>query len=184
METVMQGRMETDRIMWFSMWFLASIASFGLAFFPMFYRLIESRNKHFRRESDLEEQIAAFLRKQEKELPAISDSFNEMNAKAWTAAIILVIPAFVITYLLSRDLVMHEKHQDAFLASVFPERMFMPQTIPIKKYVLITIVTLGVGIVYWLYKIINMYNAHFRAQREVEKEVIKLMEEKKVDESM
>jgi hypothetical protein len=43
---------------------------------------------------------------------------------------------------------------------------------------------LGVGIVYWLYKIINMYNAHFRAQREREKEVIKLMEEKRVGESM
>jgi hypothetical protein len=184
METVMQGRTETDRTMWFSMWFLASIATFGLAFFPMFYRLIDSRNKHFRRESDLEKQIAAFLRKQGKELPTTSDSLREMNAKAWTAAIILVIPAFVITYLLSKDLFMHEKHQDIILTSVFPERMFMPQTIPIKKYVLITIVTLGVGIVYWLYKIINMYNAHFRAQREIEKEVIKLMEEERVGESV
>jgi phosphoglycerol transferase MdoB-like AlkP superfamily enzyme len=183
-EIVMQGRMETDRIMWFSMWFLASIATFGLAFFPMFYRLIDSRNKHFRRESDLEKQIAAFLRKQGKELPTTSDSFNEMNAKAWTAAIILVIPAFVITYLLSRDLSMHEKHQDMILTSVFPERMFMPQTIPIRKYVLITIGTLGVGIVYWLYKVTNMYNAHFKAQREIEKEIIKLMEEKRADESV
>jgi len=85
---------------------------------------------------------------------------------------------------LSKDLVTHEKHQDMFLASAFPERMFMPQTIPIKKYALITIVTLGVGIVYWLYKIINMYNAHFKAQREIEKEIIKLMEEKRIDESM
>jgi hypothetical protein len=132
----------------------------------------------------LEKQIAAFLRKQGKELPTTSDSFSEMNAKAWTAAIILVIPAFVVTYLLSRDLVTHEKHQDTFLASAFPERMFMPQTIPIRKYVLITIVTLGVGIVYWLYKIINMYNAHFKAQWEIEKETVKLMEEKRVDESM
>jgi hypothetical protein len=184
METVMQGRTETDRTMWFSMWFLASIASFGLAFFPMFYRLIESRNKHLRRESDLEKQIAAFLRKQEKEMPTTSDSLSEMNAKAWAAAIILVVPAFVITYLLSKDLFMHEKHQDIILTSVFPERMFMPQTIPIKKYALITIVTLGVGIVYWLYKIINMYNTHFRAQREIEKEIVKLMEEKRVDEFM
>ena len=180
----MQGITETDRKIWFSMWFLASIATFGLAFFPMFYRLIESRNKHFRRESDLEKQIAAFLRKQGKELPTTSDSFNEMNAKAWTAAIILVIPAFVITYLLSRDLSMHEKHQDMILTSVFPERAFMPQAIPIKKYVLITIVTLGVGIVYWLYKIINMYNVHFKVQREMEKELAKLMEETKVGESM
>jgi hypothetical protein len=184
METVMHGRTETDRKMWFSMWFLASIATFGAAFFPMFYRLIESRNEHFRRELDLENQIAAFLRKQEKEPPTASDSFPEMKAKAWAAAIILVIPVFVITYLLSRDLLMHEKRQDRFLASAFPERMFMPQTIPIKKYVLITIVTLGVGIVYWLYKIVNMYNAHFKTQREIEKEIVKLMEEKRVDESV
>lgn len=183
-ETVMQGRTETDRKMWFSMWFLLSIATFGLAFFPMFHRLIDSRNKHFRRESELEKQIAAFLRKQGKELPATPASFNEMNAKAWTAAIILVIPAFVITYLLSRDLLMHEKRQDLILTSAFPERMFMPQTIPIKKYVLITIVTLGLGVVYWLYKIVNMYNTHFKVQREIEKEIAKLIEEKKVDESM
>jgi hypothetical protein len=180
----MQGIMETDRKMWFSMWFLLSIATFGVAFFPMFHRLIDSRNKHFRREVDLEKQIAAFLRKQGKEMPATSGGFNEMNAKAWTASIILVIPAFVITYLLSRDLLKHEKRQDMILASAFPERMFMPQTIPIKKYVLLTIVTLGLGLVYWLYKIINMYNAHFKAQQEIEKEIAKLIEEKKIGESM
>jgi hypothetical protein len=184
METIMQGKTEPDRKIWFSMWFLASIATFGLAFFPMFYRLIDSRNKHFRRESDVEKQIAVFLRKQGKELPPTSGSFNEMNAKAWTASIILVIPAFVITYLLSMDLFMHEKHQDMTLTSAFPERMFMPQTIPIKKYALITIVTLGAGIVYWLYKITNMYNAHFKAQQKIEKEIIKLMEEKRVGEPL
>ena len=138
-ETPMQGTTETDRKMWFSMWFVASIATYGLAFFPMFYRLIESRNNHFRREANLEKQLAAYLKTQGKELPETADSFGEMNAKAWAAAIILVIPAFVITYLLSRDLLIHEKRQDAVLASVFPERIFMPQTLPIKKYVLITI---------------------------------------------
>lgn len=129
----------------------------------------------------MEKQIAAFLRKQGKEPPATSDGFREMNAKAWAASIILVIPVFVITYLLSRDLLIHERRQDKFLASAFPERMFMPQTIPIEKYAVITIVTLGVGIVYWLYKIVNMYNAHFKAHRQVEKELVKLVEEKQVD---
>jgi hypothetical protein len=180
----MQGKTETDRKTWFSMWFLLSIATFGLAFFPMFHRLIDSRNKHFRHQADLENQISVFLRKQGKELPAASDSFNEMDTKAWTAAIILVIPAFVITYLLSRDLLTHEKRQAMILTSVFPERKFTPQTIPIKKYVLLTIVTLGLGIVYWLYKVINMYNLHFKAQREIEKEIAQLMEENKFGESM
>ena len=73
----------------------------------------------------------------------------------------------------------HERNQDEFLAAAFSERMFMTQTIPIKTYVLITIVTLGVGVVYWLYKVVNLYNAHFKAQLQVEKEVGRLMEEKK-----
>ena len=180
----MQGRTETDRKIWFSMWFLASIATFGAAFFPMFYLLIDGRNKHFRREADLQKQIAAFLRKQGKEPPATSYIAVDMNAKTWTASIILIVPVFTITFLLSRDLLMHENQLDSFLASAFPERMFMQQTIPIRKYALITLVTLGVGVVYWLYKIVNMYNAHFKAHRELEKEIARLMEEKRVGESM
>jgi hypothetical protein len=180
----MQVNMEAERKLWFSMWFLASIATFGVAFFPMFYRLIQNRNKHFRREAILESQIADFLRAQGKEPPATMRSPRDMNTKALTASIILVIPAFIVVYYLSRDLRGHEEHQDAFLASVFPERRFMPQTLPIRKYVLITIITLGVGGIYWLYKITNMYNAHFKAQWEIEKEVVRLMEETRVDESV
>ena len=107
-----------------------------------------------------------------------------MNAKAWAVSIILIIPVFVIVYLLSRDLAVHERNQDAFLAAALPERVFMPQTIPIKTYVLITIVTLGVGVVYWLYKVVNLYNAHFKAHLQVEKEIGRLMEEEKVVEHM
>ncbi len=180
----MQAGTETDRTIWFSMWFLASIATFGAAFFPMFYRLIKGRNRHFRHEADLQNQIAAFLRKQGKEPPATSDIVVYMNAKTWTTSIILIVPVFAVTYLLSKDLLMHEKQQEMFLTSAFPERMFMAQTIPIRKYALITIVTLGVGIVYWLYKIVNMYNAHFKAHRELEKQIVRLMEEKRVGESM
>jgi hypothetical protein len=60
----------------------------------------------------------------------------------------------------------------------------MPQTIPIKTYVFVTIFTLGVGGVYWLYKVINLYNAHFKAQSVVEKEIGRLMEEEKADKHM
>jgi hypothetical protein len=180
----MQVRMEADKKIWFSMWFLASIASFGIAFFPMFYRLIDIRNKHLRREAYMEEQIAGFLRAQGREPPATMADTRDMNAKAFAASIILIIPAFIIIYYLSRDLQNHEEHQDMFLTKAFPERIFMPQTIPIKKYALITIGTLGVGGIYWLYKIINLYNAHFRAHREIEKELVYLMEEKTVGESL
>ncbi len=182
-ETNMQAK-ECERVTWFSMWFLASIATFGAAFFPMFHRLIDSRNKHFRREANLEKQIAQRLREQGKEPPVTTDAPRDMNAKAWAASIILIIPAFVIDYYLSKDLLLHEKQEDAFLADAFPERMFMPQTIPIKKYAIITIVTLGIGSIYWLYKVINLYNAHFKAQWKVEQDIARLMEEKTVDNHM
>jgi hypothetical protein len=180
METLKFTSLEGDRKVWFSMWFLGSIVTFGIAFFPMFYRLIEGRNHHFKKEEALEEQVAEYLKRQGKTVPKVTKRPREMNAKAWTAAIILIIPVFIIAYLLSKDLAAHEAEQDAFLAKAFPEPMFMTQTIPIKTYALITIVTLGFGVIYWLYKVVNQYNAHYKAHLQVEKKVLSLMEEKKV----
>jgi threonine-phosphate decarboxylase len=181
MQRATYNPMAKEKVTWFSMWFLAAIASFGIAFFPLFYRLVDSRNKHFEREAELEAQISEFMRKQGKERPAATGGWRQRNAAVWAASIILIVPAFVLLYLLSRDMVVHEKHQDAFLAEAFPERMFMPQTIPIKKYVLITIVTLGIGGIYWLYKLTNIYNAHYEAQWKVEPEIARLMEETKLE---
>jgi len=180
----MPRRTETDRIMWFSMWFLASIATFGLAFFPMFYHSIERRNKHFLRQEEVEKQAITFFKNEGKELQPTTNFLPERNAKLWTVSIILVLPVFVIAYFLSKDLLLHEKRQQAFLTSLFPEREYMPQNIAVKKYALITLATLGVGIVYWFYKIINAYNNHFKEQRKIEDEIIRLMEEKGYGESV
>ncbi len=60
----------------------------------------------------------------------------------------------------------------------------MRQNMPIKKYALITVLTLGLGGVYWLYRVTNLYNAHFKAQRAVEREISRLMEEKETVEQM
>ncbi len=178
MERAMKAPSNAEQVTWFSMWFLAAVSSFGAAFFPMFHKLVDRRNKHFLREAALEERIAEFVREQGKEPPKTAGTPREMNAKVWAASIILIVPAFVLLYYLSRDLRSHEAHEDAFLAAAFPQQMFMPQTIPIKKYALVTIITLGLGGVYWLYKIVNNYNAHFEAQWKVDQEVVRLMEEK------
>ena len=63
METTLNTKVAGDRKVWFSMWFLGAIVTFGIAFFPMFYRLVEGRNKHFRKEAEFEEQIAAYVEK-------------------------------------------------------------------------------------------------------------------------
>ncbi len=179
METATQIKVGGDRKVWFSMWFLGAIVTFGVAFFPMFYRLVEGRNRHFRNEAEFEGQVAAYLKSHGKEPLSNSERFKVMNSKVWAASIILVVPVFIIVYLLSRDLLVHERNQDAYLATALPERVFMPQTIQIKTYAIITLFTLGVGVVYWLYKVVNLYNAHFKAHLQVEKEMVRLMEEEK-----
>jgi amino acid transporter len=177
MQTTMNTRGYVDRKVWFSMWFLGAIVTFGLAFFPMFHRLVEGRNRHFQKETEIEQKAAAYLKRKGKEPPAINPPFKNRNSKLWAASIILIIPAFVIVYLLSKDLIVHEQREDEFLAAALPERVFMTQTVPLTSYVLITIVTLGVGVVYWLYKLVNLYNAHYKADLQVEKEIGKLMGE-------
>ncbi len=177
METTPNPKAYADRKVWFSMWFLGAVVTFGAAFFPMFYRLVDGRNKHLQHQAELESIVAPYLVAQGKKTSAPL-CFRNMNAKAWAASIILIAPVFVIVYLLSRDLAVHEREEDSFLAAALSQRIFMPQTIPITTYVLLTIVTLGVGVVYWLYKVVNLYNAHYKADLQVEKEIKKLMEEK------
>jgi hypothetical protein len=184
MQTAPNTNVYTDRKVWFSMWFLGAIVTFGIAFFPMFYRLVDGRNRHFEHETQLEQKIETYLRRQGKEPPTKSKHPKPMNAKIWAVSIILIIPAFILIYLLSKDLAIHERHEDEYLASILPHRIFMPQTIPQTTYALITIITLGVGGVYWLYKVVNLYNAHYKADLQVEKEITQLMEEEKAVERM
>jgi hypothetical protein len=176
----MNSKVDANKKLWFSMWFLGSIVTFGIAFFPMFYRLVEGRNQHFRREAILEKIVANHIKNKEKCPSETNPCFTERKAKIWAASIILIVPIFIILYLLSEDLKMHEQSQDVFLIISFTERMFMPQTIPIQKYVLMTIATLGVGAIYWLYKVVNLYNAHYKAHLYIEKEITRLMGEEKI----
>jgi len=177
MQPVSAVKSYSDRKVWFSMWFLGAVVTFGLAFFPMFYRLVDGRNRHLSHETEFEEHIGTYLKSQGKTPPAATTTFEVRNAKLWALSVILIIPAFVLLYRLSKDLAAHEQQQDIYLTTALPQRVFMPQSVPLTTYALITIVTLGVGGVYWLYKIVNLYNAHYKAHLAVEKELSRLLEE-------
>jgi hypothetical protein len=178
MQSTLTTGCQSDRKVWFSMWFLGALITFGLAFFPMFYRLVEGRNRHFQNEAQFKQHIAESFKNMGKEPPEALKPMKERNAKLWAASIFLILPAFVILFLLTKDIIVHEQKQDIYLAEAFLHRAFMPQTVPLTTYVLITIVTLGLGGVYWLYKVTNLYNAHYKAHLAVEKELTRLMEEK------
>lgn len=171
METNMATEAKPDRKMWFSMWFLGAIASFGIAFFPFFYYSVDRRNRHFQRQTELERQISAFYKRNWE--PTVTQN---RNATLWAASIILIFPVFAIAYVLSRDLNEHEKSQRKFFSEFYPERQFPEQHISIRNCALITIITLGFGVIYWLYKIVNLYNNHFKEQYHIEHELTQLME--------
>lgn len=169
-EESIRKRRETDRIMWFSMWFLTAVATFGVAFFPMTYFLIDRRNKHFIRQKKLEELLIKDFKtlQVEAEEPPI-----KRKTWIWTASIALIIPVFAITYLLSKDLLLHEKRQKKLFEEILGMKISEEPSINIKKCIILTIVTFGLGIVYWMYKIFNAYNNHFKKQWKLEDEIIR-----------
>lgn len=179
MENNMTAQSKPDRMMWFSMWFLGAIATFGVAFFPLFYYSIERRNLHFKRQKEFEHKFSEFQGKNWN-----SNKITTRNSKLWAASTTLVIPVFIIAYFLSKDLLFHEKRQAEFFSKVYPDLNYVPQKISIRNCTLITVATLGVGVIYWLYKIVNVYNNHFKEQRHIEHEILRLMEAKSHVESL
>ena len=180
-EQNIESRKETDRLMWFSMWAVLSVASFGIAWFPMIYYLIKRRNAHFSRQEKLEALILRKLRKTESPEKSSLDSSktkiqgSSRNAKAWTFLTILIFPAFYIFYFLKSDLQKHEEHEHDFLVEVIALAKDSGVTLnihgftatpsfPLDRYLVLSVVTFGLAAAYWLYRIFNDYNNHFKMQ--------------------
>jgi len=191
-EQNIESRKETDRLMWFSMWAVLSVASFGIAWFPMIYYLIKRRNAHFSRQEKLETLILNKLRKTESPEKSSLDSSktknqgSSRNAKAWTLSTLLIFPAFYIFYFLKSDLQKHEEHEHDFLVEIISlaKDSGVPLNIhgftatpsfPLDKYLVLNIVTFGLAAAYWLYRIFNDYNNHFKMQWKNEDELLSFL---------
>ncbi|MEM2439797.1 MAG: hypothetical protein QW493_01080 [Candidatus Bathyarchaeia archaeon] len=170
-------RANTDKVMWFSMWFLLTIITFGFALFPMIYFLIERRNRHFQRQKELEDLILSVLKGNHTNLETETTYISpKRNALLWTLSAPLIVPVFLIAYHLSKDLLLHERRQKCLFNKILPDENIPEQKINPRLYLLITIVTMGVGMIYWFYKIFNAYNNHFKEQWKIENRLIELFE--------
>ena len=188
-EQNIKSRRKTDRIMWFSMWAVLSVASFGIAWFPLIYYSIKRRNNHFLRQEKLEKLILNKLKTATKEEHSETKSqLGQRNAVAWTLSTILLVPAFYIFYVLMVDLKEHERHEHEFSSEVvmLAKDSGVPLDIqefgdlpPISrdKFVALSVVTFGLAGVYWIYRIFNEYNSHFRMQWMLEDTLLSFLEE-------
>jgi len=180
--------------MWFSMWAILSVASFGIAWFPMIYYSVKRRNTHFLRQEKLEALILSKLRKTQTPEKTASDSSETKNllpsrdAEAWTIATLLIVPGFYLFYSLKRDLHKHEEHEHEFLAEVIAlakdsgvtlniQSYGTTPSFPRSKYIGLSVVTLGLAAAYWLYLIFNDYNNHFKMQWIIEDELLRFLKE-------
>ncbi|MCW4015408.1 MAG: hypothetical protein NWF06_03480 [Candidatus Bathyarchaeota archaeon] len=185
-------RKETDRIMWFSMWAVLSVASFGIAWFPMIYYTIKRRNDHFARQEKLETLILSKLRKTRNPQSAPESpktvKLSSRNEKALTLSTLLIVPAFYLFYSLKTDLQKHEEHEHDFLHEILalakdsgvPLNIQSYATTPkfaIGKYVFLSVATFGLAAAYWLYRIFNDYNNHFKMQWIIEDELLRFLKE-------
>ena len=172
------------------MWAVLSVASFGIAWFPMMYYMIKRRNDHFSRQDKLEALILSKLKKTRPEKQPLdsSQSDHSRNAAAWTLSTLLVFPAFYVFYVLKSDLRKHEEHEHDFLVEVMnltkdsdvPLKVHPFVTSPsfsLKKYLAVSIVTCGLAAAYWLYQIFNDYNSHFKMQWQNEDELLRFVKE-------
>jgi hypothetical protein len=191
-EKNIKSRRETDKIMWFSMWIILSIASFGIAWFPMIYYLIKRRNTHFSRQEKLEALILSKLRKTKSSKKSAHNSSKienlapSRNAAAWTFFSFLIFPAFHVVYFLKNDLEKHETQEHDFLVETIGLAKdsgvslnihgFTPTNgFALGRYLFLSIVTLGLAAAYWLYRIFNDYNNHFKMQWKIEDELLNFL---------
>lgn len=180
------SRKKTDRIMWFSMWAVLAVASFGIAWFPMIYYCIKRRNDHFARQEKLQKLVLSKLNV--KSEPSSDYVFKPKKAALWTAATVLIVPSFYLFYWLKKDLQEHEMREHVFLSEVTKAAQESGITIgvqsfattpsfPVGKYVFLSVVSCGLAAAYWLYRLFNDYNYHFKMQWIIEDKLLQFLKE-------
>ncbi len=185
--------------------YIAIIVSFIL-FIILTYRLVKRRNYHFRRQILLFEDITSAIRKvtakkavdAEFDLGSLDRTLREIKAEeteseksAMLWAILTPLNGLALLYVwyfLMKDFNKHERREDAFWAETrrvldkagikfdvparteqLPERSFA-------LYLILTIITVGLFGIYWLYALLIDPNTHFRYHTKIEDQMLPILE--------
>ncbi len=169
----------------------------------LLYMLISRRNRHFARQQRLFEYTLEFLREAskarnvnpearlmsvERELREARDEEGEKNAVIWVILTLFTgILGLYVYYFLMKDFPKHERREDRILEDVnaaltsmgampLPKR---EEAIPNRSFALyfvLSLVTVGIFAIYWLYTLIRDPNIHFREQARIEDDLIRRIE--------
>ena len=169
----------------------------------LLYKLVNRRNMHFRRQLLLFEDIVRAVREAanrkgvdvslhlgmcERTIREAKVEETEKNAVLWAIlSAITGIAALYVYYFLMKDFYRHERREDSFLEDLgkalaacgitfIPRRDYQIPDRSFVLYLIITILTLGIFGIYWLYILIKDPNEHFKYHAIFEDYLLKQLE--------
>ncbi len=166
----------------------------------MIYKLVHRRNRHFLRQAYLYDDLTNLTKElagkkgvdmsiplNNMDRSSREAKFEETEKSAALWAILSFFIPFVnlyVFYFLMKDFFRHERHEDAFiedlnraLASAGVAINLPRRTIPVPDrsfilYFILSIITVGIFSIYWIYILLEDPNNHFRHQAMVEDTII------------
>jgi len=168
------------------------------------YKLVKRRNTHFNRQQFLFEDVTSAVRtiaeKKGVDVEVGLSSCNrtvrearaeetEKGAVLWAIlSAIIFLAEWYVSYFLMKDFYKHERREDGFwedLKSVLnkigvtvslPRRMEATPDRSFVLYLILTIITVGLFGIYWLYVLLKDPNEHFKYHIQVEDELLSALE--------
>lgn len=182
---------------------LASIIGF-IASIILVYKLVKRRNTHFRRQIFLFEDVIAAVRAiaakkgvdVEVGLTSCERTVREIKAEETEKGAVLwaILSAFIfiadwyVRYFLMRDFYKHERREDGFWSDMSRvlDRCGVKFSVPRREealpkrsfvlYLILTIITLGLFGIYWIYVLLKDPNQHFKYHLRIEDQLLSTLE--------
>lgn len=176
---------------------LTGIAAFIIGLYVL-YKWIDRRSKHFKRVMLLYNDVLDFLEEKgvEKEAKKAKRSLREMESESsdrpailWVIISMIFQPVLLyVFHFLTRDFYKHEKNENLLLEDISDsiesaggefefEGYNTVEDRDTILYIVLTIVTLGLFGLYWIYVITDDPNKHFRESRRAEDRLLSSLEE-------
>lgn len=180
-----------------SLFLLLYIISLAIGIYVL-YKLITRRNNHFRRTHKLYDAIVSLLKEKEGKTAEIVEMESivydmrgeetERNAVLWIILTILIgLVWFYVAHFLNKDFRKHELRERRLISLIndvlrrrrAPGIVKFEENVPDRStllYIVLTIITLGLFGLYWIYTLAKDPNEHFKQHRVVENQLLGFLE--------
>ena len=170
----------------------------------LIYKLVRRRNTHFKRQNFLFEDIVTAVKaiatkkgvdvqvglaSCERTVRETKAEETEKSAVLWAIlSAIIFLADWYVRYFLMNDFYKHERREDGFWEDIsrildkcdvkfsVPRRMEMLPGRSFVLYLILTIITLGLFGVYWIYVLLKDPNQHFRYHIQIEDQLVTTLE--------